>query len=292
MIATTHFVGSIYGPPGSGAFSIDTMTAAGSSQTAVVPSVAGVNVSNPDWQCTSCTTSTGTAPSVTTNPISQTVTAGHGVSFTAAASGSPAPTVRWQLSINGGVSFQDITGATQTTYTIASTTSSENGYRFRAVFTNTLGSATTTAAMLTVTSTGGGGNIQALAQATDKAMLSAVDAKLAHMTVRKLLNAGCVTASFTATVLGKGSEQLIGNVNAKSQISKVHKPKTAVVLSGAVTVAKTGKASIRVCLTSSARKFLGANRKKHQGAHLTNKAKFTPLNGTTVTNTGRVKLKP
>jgi hypothetical protein len=200
--------------------------------------------------------------------------------------------VRWQLSVNGGLSFQDITGATQTTYTIASTTASENGDRFRAVFTNALGSATTTAATLTVTSPGGGGNIQALAQATDKAMLRAVDGKLAHMTVSKLLKAGCVTASFTATVLGKGSEQLIGNVNAKGQISKVRKPKTAVVLRGAVTVAKTGKASITVCLTSSGRKFLSANRKKHHAAHLTNKAKFTPLNGVAVTNTGRIKLKP
>ncbi len=40
-----------------------------------------------------------TAPVVTTNPTSQSVTAGTSVNFTAAASGNPTPTVQWQLSV-------------------------------------------------------------------------------------------------------------------------------------------------------------------------------------------------
>ena len=36
------------------------------------------------------------------------------------------------------------------TFTLSTTTTSENGYKYRAVFTNSLGSATTTAAILTV----------------------------------------------------------------------------------------------------------------------------------------------
>jgi hypothetical protein len=90
------------------------------------------------------------APIVSVSPTSQTVTAGHAVSFTAAATGNPAPTVQWQVSTNGGATWSNINGATSTTYTIASATASQNGYQYRAVFTNSLGSATTAAATLTV----------------------------------------------------------------------------------------------------------------------------------------------
>jgi hypothetical protein len=90
------------------------------------------------------------APIVTLNPSSQTVSAGHSVTFTAAATANPAPTVQWQVSTNGGISFSNISGATSTTLTLSNTTSSQNGYEYRAVFTDSLGSATTTAAILTV----------------------------------------------------------------------------------------------------------------------------------------------
>ncbi len=93
------------------------------------------------------------APKITTNPVSKTVTAGEGASFTAAASGIPAPTVRWQVSTNGGVTFANDTadaGNTTATLTVASTTVALSGREYRAVFTNATGSATTTAATLTV----------------------------------------------------------------------------------------------------------------------------------------------
>ncbi len=89
-------------------------------------------------------------PAVTTNPLSQTVTAGHSVTFTAAATGNPAPTVQWQVSTDGGNTWTSISGATSTSYTISSTTAGMNGYEYRAVFTNSLGSTTTLAAILTV----------------------------------------------------------------------------------------------------------------------------------------------
>ena len=90
------------------------------------------------------------APIVTTNPVSQTVISGN-VTFTAAASGSPAPTVQWQVSTNGGFSFSDIPGATSTSLMFA-VNSSLDGNQYRAVFTNSCGSATTTAATLTTCS--------------------------------------------------------------------------------------------------------------------------------------------
>jgi hypothetical protein len=90
------------------------------------------------------------APSVTTNPTSKTVTAGQNVTFTAAASGNPTPSVQWQVSSNGGSTYADISGATSTTLTLSAVTAGENGYEYRAAFTNSIGSATTTAATLTV----------------------------------------------------------------------------------------------------------------------------------------------
>jgi len=96
----------------------------------------------------SATLTVNTAPAVTQHPQSQTVTNGGNVTFTAAASGQPTPTVQWQVSTNGGASFSDIPGATNTSLTFA-TNSSQNGNQYRAVFTNECGTATTTAATLT-----------------------------------------------------------------------------------------------------------------------------------------------
>jgi autotransporter passenger strand-loop-strand repeat protein len=95
-------------------------------------------------------TGAATAPSITTQPANQTVTAGQTATFTAAASGAPTPTMQWQVSTNGGATWGNIAGATATTFTVTSTTTSQSGVEYRAVFTNSAGSATTSAATLTV----------------------------------------------------------------------------------------------------------------------------------------------
>ena len=48
------------------------------------------------------------APSVTMHPSNQTVRAGRTTSFSAAASGSPSPTVQWEVSANGGSTWGDV----------------------------------------------------------------------------------------------------------------------------------------------------------------------------------------
>jgi len=90
------------------------------------------------------------APSITTQPANQTVNVGQTATFTAAASGSPTPTVQWQLSTNGGSAWSNISGATAASYSITNVTASQSGSEYRADFTNTAGSATTNAATLTV----------------------------------------------------------------------------------------------------------------------------------------------
>ena len=69
---------------------------------------------------------------------------GSTATFTAAASGTPAPTVQWQVQQAGP--WQDVVGATSTTLDVVVAA----GARYRAVFTNAAGSATTQVATLTV----------------------------------------------------------------------------------------------------------------------------------------------
>jgi hypothetical protein len=88
-------------------------------------------------------TATATAPSFTTQPTGQTVTAGANVTLTAAASGSPAPTYQWKKS------GTDIAGATGATLAIASATAYDAG-TYTVVATNSAGNVTSNAATLAV----------------------------------------------------------------------------------------------------------------------------------------------
>ena len=54
-------------------------------------------------------------PKVSKNPVNVTVEEGQPASFTAAATGTPAPTVQWEISTDGGSSWSPISGATSTT---------------------------------------------------------------------------------------------------------------------------------------------------------------------------------
>ena len=113
-------------------------------------------ITNTTSGSTPTSTSTSTScPTLTviSSPSSLTVTSGQSASFSAAATGSPAPTVQWQVSSDGGVTFTDIPGATSATLTFAADVS-QNGNLYRAVFTNASGSVTSSAATLTVNTAG------------------------------------------------------------------------------------------------------------------------------------------
>lgn len=99
------------------------------------------------------------APLFTMQPTGQTVTAGAGVTFSAAASGTPAPTYQWR---KDGV---NITGATSTSYTIVTTAASDAG-TYAVVATNAAGSATSTGAVLTVNAANTAPTISAIADQT------------------------------------------------------------------------------------------------------------------------------
>ena len=95
-------------------------------------------------------TITNSGPTVTTSPASQAVNPGQSVTFSAAASGTPTPTAKWQISTDGAT-WTDIAGATATSYTFTPATTM-SGDLYRAVFTNSGGSVASSPATLTINS--------------------------------------------------------------------------------------------------------------------------------------------
>lgn len=83
------------------------------------------------------------APTITTQPVAQTVNAGDPVTFSVVATG--ATSYQWQR--NGAA----ISGATAASYTLSPTTSANNGDSYAVVASNAGGSATSSAAALRVT---------------------------------------------------------------------------------------------------------------------------------------------
>ena len=92
----------------------------------------------------SSTGGVGTAPLITNQPASQTVTVGQAATFSVAATGTSPLRYQWQK--NGAA----ISGATSATYTTPATMSADNGSQFSVVVSNSAGSATSNAATLTV----------------------------------------------------------------------------------------------------------------------------------------------
>src|SRR5207245_1538300 len=93
---------------------------------------------------TASTLTVNTPPSITTQPVSQTVTSGQTASFSVAAMGTAPLTYQWNK--NGTA----ISGATAASYTTPATTSSDNGAQFTVNVSNSACTVTSNAATLTV----------------------------------------------------------------------------------------------------------------------------------------------
>ena len=205
------------------------------------------------------------APVVTSSPANSLVAAGASASFSAAAVGNPVPTVQWQVSTNQGNTFTDVAGATSATYSF-STTSVQNGNLYRAVFTNSAGSATSASATLTVAtapvvtvnpanqvadsgghisltaaavgsptptvqwqrSTDGGLTFANITGATATTYSTAVTAAEAYRAVFTNANGTAATAAAFVTLASKPSNVVIGGPNAQfPQINFIEPPALA-----------------------------------------------------------------
>lgn len=90
-----------------------------------------------------------TAPKITGIPGSKALLTPGLAVVSASASGDPTPTAEWQRSTDGGATWAAIPGATATSYT-ATVDASTDFNQYRAVFTNSAGSATTSVATLSL----------------------------------------------------------------------------------------------------------------------------------------------
>ena len=86
------------------------------------------------------------APTITTQPANQTVTAGQAATFSVTAGGTAPLSYQWRRNTS------NISGATSASYTTPATTTADNGTKFDVIVSNSAGNATSTQATLTVNS--------------------------------------------------------------------------------------------------------------------------------------------
>ncbi len=87
---------------------------------------------------------TGSAPQITAQPLSATVTVGQSATFSVSATGTGNLTYQWQKNMSG------ISGATGTSYTTPATVGGDDGATFDVVVSDTAGSTTSNTVTLTV----------------------------------------------------------------------------------------------------------------------------------------------
>jgi len=183
-------------------------------------------------------------PTVTAQPASSSSAAGGSVSFTVDASGNPAPTYQWQRRAAGSAVWTDLVeggsyrGVLGATLTVSAPTATMSGDQFRCVTTSAVGSATSNAAMLTVS--GGTGNLlQSPVSLTMDGPGNLYVADAAGNTIRKISPAGQVTTL-------AGSAGSVGSQDGAGSDARFNQPGGITVdPAGNLYVADTGNAVIR-----------------------------------------------
>jgi len=196
-----------------------------------------VVVSNSAGSVTSsaATLTVNVPPSITTQPASQTVTAGQTATFSVTATGTAPLSYQWKKT------GANIAGATASSYTTPATTATDNGAQFIVTISNSVGSVTSNAATLTVTTPG---------------QLSSSAPSLSFGNVNV---GGSSTQSVTLTNTG-GSNVSVSNVTISGAGFSVNGISTGLILSpGASTTmnvifapAASGSVTGSVTITSSA----------------------------------------
>jgi hypothetical protein len=189
----------------------------------------------------------GYAPVISSHPANRVIAVGQSATFGAVAIGIPAPTVQWQVSVNGGSSWSNISGATNSTYA-ATFTGADNGKRFRILAANSFGSTPSNAATLTV-------------QAAPQAGIAIVDPPGWMLTGR--------TATFRANVVGLGSGAVTWSSSAGAidpATGQFTAPPTAqnVIITATSVQMPTLRAEIQVMVTSRNADFDGNARTNPQ----------------------------
>lgn len=156
----------------------------------------------------STTTTAVTAPSITTQPASVTVTTGSAASFSVVASGS-------SLSFQWYKAGTAISGATSASYAVSAAASSDAG-DYYVVVTNSAGSVTSSTVTLTVTTSGSGTTTCASGTYTEN-VICAVDAFKATLTASQLATVQYSESSYTTAQLNVYKTQWSNLPNAVSR---------------------------------------------------------------------------
>jgi hypothetical protein len=219
---TTGTTPTTYGVQANSSFTIDNIqtTVNGLSYTGpgTITGTAGAAASSITVTLQYCT-----PPSITTQPASQAVTYNNNATFSAAATGSPTPTIQWQQSTDSGATWSNVPGAISSTLTVSAPAVSQSGTQYHAVFTNSCGNATSNAATLTVnkapsttTVTCGAGpfTYDGTAQTPCSASVTGVGGLSASLTVSYSNNTNAGTATASATFAGDANHD--GSTDSKN----------------------------------------------------------------------------
>jgi Abnormal spindle-like microcephaly-assoc'd, ASPM-SPD-2-Hydin/Immunoglobulin I-set domain/Immunoglobulin domain len=184
-------------------------------------------------------TSSTVAPTISTQPASQTVIAGKTATFSVAAAGTSPLTYQW--SKNGAA----ISGATSASYTTPAETSADNNAQFTVVVSNSAGNATSNAASLTVTAASlvlnasssslSFGNVNVSSSASQSVTLT--NAGNSSVTISNVTVSG---AGFNANGVSSG---IILNPGQTSTLTATFAPAAAGSVTGSVSVASNASNS-------------------------------------------------
>lgn len=187
-----------------------------------------------------------TAPAITAEPASRTVTAGQTATFSVTASGTAPLIYQWQQ--NGTA----ISGATSSSYTTPATTTSESGAQFTVVVSNSAGRVTSSAAVLTVDAAAATLSSSATSLAFGSVNVSSSSAQSVTLT-----NAGTSTVTISSVLVsGAGfsasgiSAGLILSGGQGAALSATFDPAASGSATGSITIASNAANSPTVIALS------------------------------------------
>ena len=202
-------------------------------------------------------TVTQTCTYTVSGPNDVTVTAPDPATFTVTITTQPGcalPAVQWQLSIDGGATFTNASGATGDTLTIDPTSVSQSGEQFRAALTNAAGSASTRAARLTVLPMSGTcSQPPSIATQPQNASAGAAGGSASFTVAEGPVPPGCSVATIQWQVSSDGGT-MFTNIAGASSATLTIDPVTAALLGNLYRAVLTNAAGSTV---SSEAKFSG-----------------------------------
>jgi hypothetical protein len=196
------------------------------------------------------------APTITTQPLNQTVSTGQTATFSVAASGTAPLSYQWQKN------SANISGATAASYTTPATTSADNGSAFKVLVSNSAGSIMSNSATLTVTAnttpptvsitspTSGAtvsATITVTASASDNVGVASVRLQVDGTNVGAADTASPYTFSLDTTTLSNGSHNLTA-VAIDTSGNQATSASVAVTVSNSVSTGTPGP--LAVCTTN------------------------------------------